>query len=224
MRILCIDTSAGSAVALTSGREVLARAASADERRHAETLSPMIEAVLSEAGLAPGDLDALAVGTGPAPFTGLRVGLVTARTLARALGVPVHGVPSLDVLARQVLDAAPDREVLVATDARRREVYWARYRAAGPDDVERLDGFEVAPAAQVAASPATAGDVVLAGRGTVLYPDALPATAGVPGEVDPAVLARLATARVARGAELGTEPLYLRRPDVTPAAGRKRAT
>ena len=80
--------------------------------------------------------------TGPAPFTGLRAGLVTARALGRARGIPVHGVPSLDAVARAALDELADEgaTVLVTTDARRHEVYAARYRARGADDVECLDG------------------------------------------------------------------------------------
>ncbi|MEE6274397.1 tRNA (adenosine(37)-N6)-threonylcarbamoyltransferase complex dimerization subunit type 1 TsaB [Georgenia wangjunii] len=239
MLILCLDTSAGSAVALCEGRTVLARAESVDQRRHAETLTPLVRDVLAQAGRAPGDLDAVAVGTGPAPFTGLRVGLVTARTTAHALGIGLHGVSSLDVLARQVLDAAPGAgDVVVATDARRKEVYWARYRADGADDVARLAGPEVSAPDELAArlvagdardEGADAGGAVLAGRGTELYPAALPSAPGLPVTLDPAVLARIVTARLARSAggvevELGTEPLYLRRPDVTMSAGRKRAS
>ncbi|WP_152201118.1 tRNA (adenosine(37)-N6)-threonylcarbamoyltransferase complex dimerization subunit type 1 TsaB [Georgenia thermotolerans] len=227
MRILCIDTSSGSAVALvdvpaTGPTTVLRAAHSPDPRRHAETLGPLVQDVMTAGPHA----DAIAVGTGPAPFTGLRVGLVTAAALGRARHVPVHGVSSLDVLARQALDARPDAEVLVATDARRREVYWARYRALGADDVERLAGPEVARAATAAEA---ADGALVAGAGAALYPADLPATAGLPDVLDPAVLARLVRARLARGergeqVELGTEPRYLRRPDVHVAAAPKRAT
>ncbi|MDD9205376.1 tRNA (adenosine(37)-N6)-threonylcarbamoyltransferase complex dimerization subunit type 1 TsaB, partial [Georgenia sp. 10Sc9-8] len=144
MLTLCLDTSAGTGVALV-GDGVLASATTTDPRRHAETLAPMVHRVLEEARVARRDLQAVVAGTGPAPFTGLRVGLVTARTLARGLGVPVHGVSSLDALARQALDADGSDEVVVVTDARRREVYWARYRSLGDDDVERLTGPHVQP-------------------------------------------------------------------------------
>ena len=234
VRTLCIDTSAGSSVALhddTAG--VLARAHSADRRGHAERLAGLVAQTLRDAGLTAADVDRVAVGTGPAPFTGLRVGLVTARAFGHARGIPVHGVGSLDALARQVLDLHPEATVLVLGDARRREVYSARYRALGDDDVRLLAGPRVGPAAQVAADPAGAavdeGEVVVAGAGAVLYADVLPPAPGTPDEVDPAVLARVVRARLARAqageeVSLGTEPLYLRRPDVQPATARKRAS
>lgn len=236
VRTLCIDTSAGSAVAVhDSTGGVLARARSADHRGHAERLTPLITEALDQAGLGAQEIDRVAVGTGPAPFTGLRVGLVTAHAFARGRLVPEYGVCSLDVLARQVLDLHPRATVLVATDARRKEVYTARYRALGEHDVTRLDGPHVGPAAEVATDPLaaadqTAGDhgrVVVAGAGAVLYADVLHPTPGTPDQVDPAVLARIVTARLARadqGVELGTEPRYLRRPDVSVATARKRAT
>lgn len=236
VRTLCIDTSAGSAVAVhDSTGGVLARARSADHRGHAERLTPLIAEALGQAGLGAQEIDRVAVGAGPAPFTGLRVGLVTAHAFARGRLVPEYGVCSLDVLARQVLDLHPRATVLVATDARRKEVYTARYRALGEHDVTRLDGPHVGPAAEVATDPLaaadqTAGDhgrVVVAGAGAVLYADVLHPTPGTPDQVDPAVLARIVTARLARadqGVELGTEPRYLRRPDVSVATARKRAT
>ena len=234
VRTLCIDTSAGSAVALhDDDGGVLARARSADHRGHAERLSALVVDVLREAGLGATDVDRVAVGTGPAPFTGLRVGLATALAFARARGIPVHGVSSLDVLARQVLDLRPEATVLVLGDARRREVYSARYRALDADDVELLDGPRVGTAGQVAEDAFGAAvdqaPVVVAGAGAVLYADVLPPTPGTPDEVDPGVLARIVRARLARAeageaVSLGTEPLYLRRPDVSPAGARKRAS
>lgn len=234
MRTLCIDTSAGSAVALhDDGAGVLARAHGANRRGHAERLAGLVAETLESAGLTAADVDRVAVGTGPAPFTGLRVGLVTARAFAHARGIPVYGVSSLDALARQVLDLDPEATVLVVGDARRREVYSARYRALGGDDVRLLAGPHVGPAAQVATDPVGAavdeGRVVVAGDGAVLYADVLPPTPGTPDEVDPAVLARIVRSRLSRAeageeVSLGTEPLYLRRPDVQPATGRKRAS
>lgn len=143
--ILSIDTST-SAIAVAVGelddsggiglrdrREVV------DPRAHTELLAPLIAQSLAAAGVTPADLDRIVVGTGPGPFTGLRVGLVTAVTMGRALGVPVHGVCSLDALAHAAAVSPPAdgegrvaSEVLVATDARRREVYWARYVRSSP--------------------------------------------------------------------------------------------
>lgn len=235
MPVLALDTSAAASAAVVddTGR-TLATRSSGETRRHAEALTPLLDAVLAEAGVARTDLTAVVVGTGPAPFTGLRVGLVTARTLGLALGVPVHGVSSLDALALAALrETGPDADVLVVTDARRREVYWARYRsvvAAGTEaGVELVDGPGVeAPA--VLADRGTDG-ALLVGAGTDLYPDALPVAPAVgarPGlaVVDPADLARVALARLAvaaPGTVLPTEPLYLRRPDAVPPAAGKRA-
>lgn len=231
--VLALDTSAAVAVALVddSGEPLAARSVE-EHRRHAELLAPMIVEVLAEAGVDRGAVTAVVVGTGPAPFTGLRVGLVTARTLGLALGVPVLGVCALDALAAQgarTLALAPGTEVLVVTDARRREVYWARYRvgvpdAAGRTAIELVAGPGVEHAATLAASGAVAGAVVV-GRGATLYPDDLPLAPGAPLDPDPAELARLALARSHDGTPdgaLGTEPLYLRRPDVVPPTARKR--
>lgn len=227
MPVLALDTSAAVAVALTAddGAPLASRRVTED-RRHAELLGPMITGVLADAGLDRRSITTVVVGTGPAPFTGLRVGLVTARTLALALGVPVLGVCSLDAVALQAaadLGLAPGTEVLVATDARRREVYWARYRVGSDGDVALLGGPAVDRPDRLAGDGVTAGAVVV-GRGTVLYPQALTATPGGPLDPEPSVLARLALARRDRGVELPSEPLYLRRPDVMEPGARKRAT
>ncbi|MBD3779153.1 MAG: tRNA (adenosine(37)-N6)-threonylcarbamoyltransferase complex dimerization subunit type 1 TsaB [Micrococcales bacterium] len=229
MPVLALDTSAAASAAVVddAGR-TLATRSSGETRRHAEALTPLLDAVLAEAGVARTELTAVVAGTGPAPFTGLRVGLVTARTLGLALGIPVHGVSSLDALALATVRALqPAGEVLVVTDARRREVYWARYRAvvgAGTDaTVEVVDGPGVDAPADVAAREVEG--LVVAGAGTTLYPELLPATPGTPADVDPADLARVALARLAvagEGTVLPTEPLYLRRPDAVPPAPGKR--
>ncbi|NUU18110.1 tRNA (adenosine(37)-N6)-threonylcarbamoyltransferase complex dimerization subunit type 1 TsaB [Cellulomonas humilata] len=224
MPVLALDTSAAVAVALTDDAGVvLAARSDAQQRHHAELLAPMIADVLAEAGVDRRELTAVVVGTGPAPFTGLRVGLVTARTLALALGIPVHGVPSLDAVALQASRALPPgTDVLVVTDARRREVYWALYRLVEPGAIDVLAGPEVAAPADVAADPRTVGAVAI-GRGALLYAEVL--SGGATTDVldpDPADLARLALARTAAGQPLGTEPLYLRRPDAVPQAARKR--
>ena len=225
MPVLALDTSAAVAVALTADDGApLADRRVTEERRHAELLGPMITAVLADAGVDRRAVTAVVVGTGPAPFTGLRVGLVTARTLALALGVPVLGVCSLDAIAAQAvreLSLASGTEVLVATDARRREVYWARYRAGDGPDVEALAGPGVDRAGRLVEDDAVGGAVVV-GRGAALYPELGPA-AGGPLDPEPAVLARIALERRGRGLPLPSEPLYLRRPDVMEPAARKRA-
>jgi tRNA threonylcarbamoyladenosine biosynthesis protein TsaB len=221
--VLALDTSAAASAAVVddAGR-TLATRSSGETRRHAEALTPLLDAVLAEAGTDRTGLTAVVVGTGPAPFTGLRVGLVTARTLGLALGIPVHGVSSLDALALATVTAgAGGREVLVVTDARRKEVYWARYRATATG-ITTVAGPSVdAPAAVAAAG---LDDVLLVGPGAALYPELLPAAVGAPVAVDPADLARVALARLAAGdTVLDTEPLYLRRPDAVPPAATKRA-
>ena len=197
--ILAIDTSASVSVALLddAAQTVLSERAEFAPRGHAELLSGFVEHVLADAGATGADVSRIVVGTGPAPFTGLRVGLVTARTLGFAWGVPVLGVCSLDALA-----AAHGGEVTVVADARRKEVYWATYR-----DGDRVEG----PAVAAPDAVATAGTVL--GRGALLYPEVFPAAEG--GDVDPAWLARVAVRRVAAGeTDFPVEPMYLRRPDV----------
>ncbi|MCW2614250.1 MAG: Universal bacterial protein YeaZ, partial [Frankiales bacterium] len=160
-----------------------------------------------------GRLDAVVVGTGPGPFTGLRVGLVTAAVTADALGVPAYGVCSLD-------GVAPGRDVVVVADARRREVYWARY-AGGV----RLEGPEVVAPAVLAAVLAPGS--VLVGAGAALHRDAFAAHDVRDGPLHPsaAALVAVASARV-----LGREPsdpltpLYLRRPDAVEPGAVKRVT
>ncbi|MCL2595502.1 MAG: tRNA (adenosine(37)-N6)-threonylcarbamoyltransferase complex dimerization subunit type 1 TsaB [Promicromonosporaceae bacterium] len=225
MVTLAIDTSAAVAVALvTADGTTLATQSVNERRRHAEQLTPMIEEVLAAAGLTSADVTGIAVGTGPAPFTGLRIGLVTAQTFGLALDVPVWGVPSIDVLAAQAVDELrlhPGDEVFAVSDARRREVYWARYLVVGPQAaVVRVAG----PAVDKAADAITAwlrsdaempgARMVIVGEGAVLYPGALPLTTGAPRVPDPAMLARIAVARAKAGVEQPTTPLYLRRPDI----------
>ena len=216
MAVLAIDTSAAIAVAVVSdGGEPLAQICIDERRRHAEQLAPMLSQVLADAGIDRFDLTGVVVGTGPAPFTGLRAGLVTAKSFAFALGIPVWGVPSIDALAQQaVTDLGLDdgAELLVATDARRREVYWARYRVLG-QTVESLEGPAVAKPSELAGT----ADVVIVGEGGQMYSDHLRLTDGAPLLPDPAVLARLAATRLAAGQDLPTEPLYLRRPDINEA-------
>lgn len=231
MLILALDTSAGTSVALVEAdASVRTRAVRRTDnpRHHAELAAPMIVDVLAEAGSAASDVDLVVVGTGPAPFTGLRVGLVTARAFAHARGIEVLGVPSLDALARTALDARPGLEqVVVVTDARRREVYGGRFETAGADDVRALDGPVVQAPGRVLEDLDGRG-LALTGAGTRLYPDALPDD-GLPEEIDPVAAVRIALARrEARLAgrpdvpSLDTEPLYLRRPDVHTAGAAHR--
>jgi len=185
--LLAIDTSAGTGVAVVDGGRVLAEAAEAGTRRHAEAIGTLIAAALAEAGVAPGQLDGVVAGMGPGPFTGLRVGIAAARAFAFARGIPLHPMVSHDAVAF----GQPDR-VVVVTDARRREVAWSLYdpgltRLDGPHLAER-DGF---------AAPADARRIDAA-------------------EISAAALGLAAEHLLAAGRELGPDqPLYLRAPDVT---------
>ncbi len=194
--ILALDTSSAIAVAVVDGDRVLASRSAFHPRAHAELLSGLVAEALDEAGASRGTVERIVVGTGPAPFTGLRVGLMTARMLGQVWGVPVEGVCSLDALG-----AAHGGTVTAVTDARRREVYWASYQAG-----ERIAGPGVAAALDVP----VAGEVV--GRGALLYADVFPDA--VERDPDPAWLVRVAARLRARGEDMPTEPLYLRRPDV----------
>jgi len=228
MLLLALDTS-GAAVtaAVHDGTRVLARHSEFDPRRHAELTAPAVATVLTDAGADRRDLTVIAVGVGPGPFTGLRVGVVTGLVLGRALGVEVHGVCSLDALALASGPTTVAGELVVATDARRREVYWARYRRqeANPEQAPplRIDGPHVGPAAEVRLDGAA-----VTGRGCLLYPQALGESVG-PLDVDAGYLAELAATALAHPASgparsilLAPEPLYLRRPDAQPPGARKR--
>jgi tRNA threonylcarbamoyladenosine biosynthesis protein TsaB len=189
-------------VALHDGADVVAERRSEQRMKHGEQLAPLIEAVLADAGIVRQDLTALAVGVGPGPFTGLRVGLVTARTLAFVLDLPVYGVCSLDVVAVEAVHG-PDpvgAGLVVATDARRKEVYLARY----DEQARRLDGPEVLRPADAATQDPVAGE------GGVLYPDAFPARRG-PELPSAGWLARAVAEELAELRD--PEPMYLRRPD-----------
>ncbi|WP_374157740.1 tRNA (adenosine(37)-N6)-threonylcarbamoyltransferase complex dimerization subunit type 1 TsaB [Mycobacterium sp. G7A2] len=202
--VLAIDTAtpavtAGVVRCDESGDEVLAERVTVDARAHAEQLTPNIVGALSDAGLAADRLDAVVVGCGPGPFTGLRVGMATAAAFGHALGIAVRGVCSLDAIA-----AGTTGDVLVVTDARRREVYWGRYR-----DGVRVEGPAVnaatdvpAGAGAVAGSPEHAALFELP-RLAPVYPSAAGLVAAVADwDVEPQPLV----------------PLYLRRPDAKPPA------
>ncbi len=199
-------------VAVHDGSDVLVELRSERSMKHGEQLAPLIEQAVRQAGIARRDLTAIAVGVGPGPFTGLRVGLVTARTLGFVLEIPVHGVCSLDVLAAEAVETGTvTTPFAVATDARRKEVYFATYDAHGT----RLSG----PLVDKPAALAT--DDPVAGEGASLYPDAFGQPVG-PAAPGAGRLARM----VADGrAELrDPEPLYLRRPDAVAPSPPKRVS
>jgi len=209
--LLAFDTATPQvSLALHDGSDVVVELTSERPMKHGEQLAPLIAAGLERAGVTRHDLTALAVGVGPGPFTGLRVGLVTARTLAMVLEIPVYGVCSLDVLA---LEAAPTlgTPFLVATDARRKEVYLASYDADG----SRVEGPVVEKPALVAS------DLPVVGEGGALYPEAFPHARG-PLRPSAGWLARAVAEELAE--LLDPEPLYLRRPDAETPGARKQVS
>jgi tRNA threonylcarbamoyladenosine biosynthesis protein TsaB len=199
--VLAIDTATPAVTAGIVRRDgdsidVLAERVTIDARAHAERLTPNVLAALADAGVAVTDVTAVVVGCGPGPFTGLRVGMATAAAYAQALDIPVHGVCSLDAIG---IDTAG--EVLVVTDARRREVYWARYR-----DGQRFDGPAVSAAAD---APADVGAVAGSPEHAALFalprqPAVYPTASGLVRAVDWTMPSQQLV------------PLYLRRPEAKP--------
>lgn len=204
MLLLALDTATPAVtVALHDGTSVIASSSQVDARRHGELLLPAVDRVLADAGLKLDAVTGIVVGVGPGPYTGLRVGLMTADTFGLVLGVPVHGLCTLDGLAYAAEVEGP---FVVATDARRKEVYWARYA----DRRTRVSEPAVDRPAEIA--DAVAG-LPAVGAGALLYPDTFP-DAREPEHVAAAALASLAAEKLAAGEELeAPRPLYLRRPD-----------
>ncbi|WP_269937519.1 tRNA (adenosine(37)-N6)-threonylcarbamoyltransferase complex dimerization subunit type 1 TsaB [Arthrobacter sp. HY1533] len=243
MRILTIDTSAVASAALLDldprdpvrPAAVVANFATADTRSHAEVLAPGVKSLFTDPVTEGPALDAIVVGTGPGPFTGLRSGIAMARTLAFTWGVPIFGMMSLDALAQQVFDAPEYRDgravgplatgdFVVATDARRKEVYWARFSAGA----QLLDGPHVGPAADITGVP-------VFGAGAGLYREVLEAGGCIVNETfadaQPTALelGRAAARRICAAGSLEaaglleTTPLYLRESDAKVPGPRKRA-
>lgn len=211
MLLLAFDTATPViTVAVHDGARVVGEASGEGAMAHGELLAPAIRDAMAQAGAAMADLTDVAVGVGPGPFTGLRVGVVTALTLGSTLGLTTHGVCSLDIVAA---DVQVEGEFLVATDARRKEVYWARYGAGHL----RLDGPHVLRPADLAALHP---NLPVFGQGGLIHGEVLRA-AGEGNAPRAAALARLVV--TGRAVTLPLEPLYLRRPDAVPQAVSKRA-
>ncbi|MDI6627066.1 MAG: tRNA (adenosine(37)-N6)-threonylcarbamoyltransferase complex dimerization subunit type 1 TsaB [Rhodococcus sp. (in: high G+C Gram-positive bacteria)] len=209
MLVLAVDTSTpavtAGVVSLTESAvgavaTTLATRVRVDARSHAEILTPNILECLSEAQITAADLGAVVVGVGPGPYTGLRVGMATAAAFGDALGLPVFGVCSLDAIASDVSEPG---SLLVVTDARRREIYWARYeagvRVAGPDVVAPAELDRVGVDSVAGSAPHAAGFEL------PIRDVEAPSPAG---------LVAVAAADIGSGIVPGPlVPLYLRRPD-----------
>ncbi|HAM25350.1 MAG TPA: tRNA (adenosine(37)-N6)-threonylcarbamoyltransferase complex dimerization subunit type 1 TsaB [Microbacteriaceae bacterium] len=207
--LLAIDTSAGSSVAVVDrDRGTIVELNEADTRRHAEVIGTLISLALSESGVPIAELSGVAVGMGPGPFTGLRVGIAAAQAFALGAGKPIVRVVSHDAVAWGHYAAGNAGPLLVVTDARRREVYWSTYsgaddhglpeRSSGPalESPAGLDARDFAGYARLDAAEVSAASVGLLAEGLFLN----------------------------KRAFAGPEALYLRAPDVTISAGPKRVS
>jgi tRNA threonylcarbamoyladenosine biosynthesis protein TsaB len=221
--ILAIDTATSQVgVAIGDAASVRGEVRLAGGRRHAEQLAPAIETLCAWTGVELAQLSAVAVGVGPGLFTGLRVGVTTAKTLSQALRIPIVAVPSLDLIAWPLRHT--HRLIVAVIDARRREVFHASYRPV-PGGVQRVSEYSVgSPGALVADLQAGTDDVLLAGDGVSRYPDDFAALGGAAVAGDEfaapstAALVQLATARVEReefDQPWDVQPMYLRDADVT---------
>ncbi|HEV7789005.1 MAG TPA: tRNA (adenosine(37)-N6)-threonylcarbamoyltransferase complex dimerization subunit type 1 TsaB [Pseudonocardia sp.] len=247
MLVLALDTATDAVAvgllevpAAEGPATVLASRVRAGARQHGEQLMPAVLEVCAAAGRQLADVDAVVCGAGPGPFTGLRVGLVSAAGLGDALGVPVYGVCSLDAVAASALDSAAGGvdssaagevassaagALLVVSDARRREVYWAAYDGAG----HRVAGPAVDTPAALAERVTELGVRRVAGPAAAAHAELLglaeyPA-AGAALAPSPAGLVAAAGDDLRTGADPAPlRPYYLRRPDAVPPAARKRVS
>jgi tRNA threonylcarbamoyladenosine biosynthesis protein TsaB len=222
MLVLGIETSTPRAsIAIVTGTEVVGAYELGRGRSQDQILMPAAQQLLRDADLDWQQLGGIAVGLGPGLFTGLRVGVATAKTLAQSLGIAIAGLSSLDVLAYNVRYSR--RLICTCVDARRKEVFWTFYRAT-PGGVQRLTDFRSAPAEHCANEIEARGEPVLVvGNGPFLYPDAFTdrtrdiEIAGVADATPTAIpLAELAVSRLLREDSdrlTDVRPIYVRRSD-----------
>lgn len=204
--LLAIDTSAGTSVAVVDReRGILAELNEGDTRRHAEVIGILIESALAQAAVPVTALSGVAVGMGPGPFTGLRVGIAAARAFALGIDRPTYPVVSHDAVAFGLTSST-----LVVTDARRREVYWSAYR-----------GIDEAGLPHRSAGPGLSPPDLL--RDAV---DEFESYARLDAEqVSAGALGMVAELMLLHGRPLASDTaLYLRSPDVTPSTGPKRVS
>ena len=202
--LLAIDTSAGTAVAVLVDGVVASESYDANSMQHAEQIGIQIQQGLEAAKKKPSDVSAVAVGVGPGPFTGLRVGIAAAKMFAEGVSAPIYGVGSLDAIA---FANSLDQPTLVLTDARRSEVFFGLYQGKTPAGVPKtLLGPGVKKQAELEVQLKAAGhSYVLANT-----------------QVSAANLGLLSLAQLAEGtANTSVIANYLRAPDAVPAKGKK---
>jgi tRNA threonylcarbamoyl adenosine modification protein YeaZ len=202
MNVLAIDTSVGVSVALLNSNGELTQSQAVDHGMQGELTADLISQVIVNSGLKIAELTDVVVGVGPGPFTGLRVGLVTASVFAHAREIPIHGICSLDAIAFDYADPC-----VVVTDARRKELYWARY------DGSRIGEPQVSKPEELLAQFPNAEFV---GPGAELYPDFI---SGKTSELKAGSLAKLFVSGAAQIVDVS--PMYLRKPDAVEPTIRK---
>lgn len=211
MRVLAIDTATTDLVTGVVDTETgaVTERILTDTRAHNEQLIPTVEELLQTTSLTYTDLDTIVVGCGPGPFTGLRVGMASASALGDALSIPVHGVCTHDAIAAS---AAAQGRTLVATDARRKEIYWATY-----EDGQRVEGPDVVKPAEIQVA---VDSVIIPDNLVAKLPEELqnlPHTAANPRPAGLVAVANL------DAAPEPLTPLYLRRPDAVPPKPKPRS-
>ena len=202
MNVLAIDTSVGVSVAILRSNGELTQSQAVDHGMQGELTAELISQVVTESGLEISEITDVVVGVGPGPFTGLRVGLVTAAVFAHARNIPIHGICSLDAIAFDYT-----KPCVVVTDARRKELYWARY------EDKRIGEPQVSkPEDLLAQFP----DSDFVGPGAQLYPDFI---SGKVSELKAGSLAKLFATGTAQLVDVS--PMYLRKPDAVEPTTRK---
>jgi tRNA threonylcarbamoyladenosine biosynthesis protein TsaB len=227
--ILGIESASAQVGCAVGGHEgVLASFHAARGRRHAEALVPAVDFVCRQARVEPEELGAIAVDIGPGLFTGLRVGIATAKAMAQALRLPMIGVSSLDLLAFPV--RASSRLIVAALDARRGELFYAFYRHV-PGGVQRLSDYQLGSPDDLASElQATGEECLIVGDGARRHAVTFASMAGVEiGDVDTAHPSAAALVALAHPRALREEfvpmwelrPLYLRKSDAELAWDRR---
>lgn len=202
MNILAIDTSVGVSVAVLTDDGELTQTNSAGHGMQGELTAELISQAITTAGITADDISDVVIGVGPGPFTGLRVGIVTAVVFGYARGIPVHGICSLDAVA---FDYA--RPCIVVTDARRKELYWAQFAEGRISDPQVLKPESLA---------AQFSGIDFVGPGAQLYPEF------VNGQVVNLRAGALAQLFACGSAQLvEVKPMYLRKPDAVEPTARK---